>query len=68
MLPDDTYLTELVQQQRKVTISGRSAAASRLIAILAAGDQLRNPTFTAPVTRIEANHFEVFTISAEVAP
>jgi hypothetical protein len=51
-----------------VTISGRSAAASRLIAILAAGDQLRNPTFTAPVTRIEANHFEVFTISAEVAP
>ena len=68
MLPDDTYLTELVQQQRKVTISGRSAAASRLIAILAAGEQLRNPTFTAPVTRIEANHFEVFTISAEVAP
>jgi general secretion pathway protein L len=68
MLPEDTYLTELVQQQRKVTISGRSAAASRLIALLAAGDQLRNPTFTAPVTRIEASHSEVFTISAEVAP
>jgi general secretion pathway protein L len=68
MLPEDTYLTELVQQQRKVTISGRSAAASRLIAILAAGDQLHNPTFTAPVTRIEANHIELFTISAEVAP
>jgi general secretion pathway protein L len=68
MLPEDTYLTELVQQQRKVTISGRSAAASRLIAILAAGDQLRNPAFTAPVTRIEASHSEIFTISAEVAP
>jgi general secretion pathway protein L len=68
MLPEDTYLTELVEQQRKVTISGRSAAASRLISILAAGEQLRNPTFTAPVTRIEPNHSEVFTITAEIAP
>lgn len=68
MLPADTYLTELVQQQRKVTITGRSAAASRLIAILAAGDHLRNPAFTAPVTRIETSHSEIFTISAEVAP
>jgi general secretion pathway protein L len=68
LLPEDTYLTELVEQQRKVTISGRSAAASRLISILAAGDQLRNPTFTAPVTRIEASHSEIFTISAESTP
>jgi general secretion pathway protein L len=65
MLPDDTYLTELQQQQHKVTFGGRSAAASRLISAVAAGRQLRNPTFAAPVTRMEAAHTEVFTISAE---
>jgi general secretion pathway protein L len=68
MLPADTYLTELRQQQRKVTVSGRSAAASRLIGALSADDQLRNPSFAAPVTRIEALRAEVFTITVEVAP
>jgi general secretion pathway protein L len=68
MLPDDTYLTELQQQQNKVVFGGRSAAASRLISAVAAGSQLRNPTFVAPVTRMEAAHTEVFTISAETAP
>lgn len=68
MLPGDTYLTEFRQQQHKVTVSGRSAAASRLIGALSGGTQLRNPTFAAPVTRIEALRSEVFTITAEVAP
>jgi general secretion pathway protein L len=68
LLPDDSYLTEFVQQQRKVTVSGRSAAASRLIGALAGGDQLRNPAFSAPVTRIEATHTEVFSITAEISP
>jgi general secretion pathway protein L len=68
LLPDDTFLTELQQQQQKVTISGRSASASRLIAALANGSHLRNPTFAAPVTRIEATRSEVFTITAEVGP
>lgn len=68
LLPDDSYLTEFVQQQRKVTVSGRSAAASRLIGALAGGERLRNPAFAAPVTRIEATHSEVFTIAAEIAP
>ena len=68
LLPADTYLTDLIQQQRKITITGRSAAASRLIPILAGGDQLRNPSFAAPVTRVEANQSEIFTITAEVAP
>ena len=67
-LPDDTYLTELQLQQRKVTISGRSAGASRLIGALAVGNQLRNPTFAAPVTRIEATRSEVFTIVTEIGP
>jgi general secretion pathway protein L len=68
LLPDDTYLTELQMQQHRVTLSGRSAGASRLIGALAAGNQLRNPAFAAPVTRIEAAKAELFTITAEVGP
>jgi general secretion pathway protein L len=67
ILPDDTYLTELQQQENKVVFGGRSAAASRLISAVAADSRLRNPAFVAPVTRIEAAHAEVFSISAETA-
>jgi general secretion pathway protein L len=68
LLPDDTYLTELQQQQHRVTLSGGSAAASRLIGLLAASDQLRNPAFAAPVTRNEGTKSDLFTITAEVGP
>src|SRR5205823_11063156 len=47
-LPDDTYLTEVTMQQRKVTLSGRSAAAARLIGALSAGEGVRNVAFAAP--------------------
>ena len=67
IVPENTYLTEFAQQ-RKITITGRSAAASRLISILAAGKQVKNPSFTAPVTRIEATQSEVFTITMEATP
>ena len=67
-LPDDTFLTELQQQEHKVTFGGRSAAASRLIGAVAKSDELRNPVFVAPVTRMEAAHQEVFSISAETGP
>jgi len=68
ILPDDTYLTEVTLQQRKVTLSGRSAAAARLIGALSADEGLRNVTFAAPVTRLEPMHVELFTITAEIAP
>jgi general secretion pathway protein L len=68
ILPDDTYLTEMELRQRKVTLSGRSAAAARLIGPLAADGTFRNPGFAAPVTRLEALGSELFTINAEVAP
>jgi general secretion pathway protein L len=68
VLPDDTYLTEMELQKRKVTLTGRSAAAARLIGPLAADGTFRNPGFAAPVTRVEALHTELFTINAEVAP
>jgi general secretion pathway protein L len=68
LLPDDTYLTEMELRQRKLTLSGRSAAAARLIPALAADGEFRNPGFSAPVTRLEALKAELFTINAEVGP
>jgi general secretion pathway protein L len=68
VLPDDTYLTEMELQQRKLTMSGRSAAAARLIGAVSADGEFRNPAFAAPVTRIEALRQEIFSIIAEVAP
>jgi general secretion pathway protein L len=68
VLPDDTYLTEMELRQRKLTLSGRSAGAARLIGALAADGEFRNPGFSAPVTRLEALRTELFTINAEVAP
>jgi general secretion pathway protein L len=68
ILPDDTYLTEVTLQQRKVTFSGGSAATARLIGALSAGDGLLNVAFAAPVTRLETSHAELFTITAEVPP
>jgi general secretion pathway protein L len=68
VVPDDSYLTELELLQRKLTVSGRSAAAARLIGAFAADSEFRNPAFAAPVTRIEALRQEIFTIVAEVGP
>jgi general secretion pathway protein L len=68
ILPDDTYLTEMELRQRKLTLSGRSAGAARLIGALAADGEFRNPGFSAPVTRLEALKAELFTINAEVGP
>jgi general secretion pathway protein L len=68
VVPDDTYLTELELLQRKLTLSGRSAAAARLIGAFAVNRAFRNPAFAAPVTRIEALRQEIFTIVAEVGP
>jgi general secretion pathway protein L len=68
VLPDDTYLAELELRGGKLTLSGRSSAAARLIGALAATGDFRNPAFAAPVTRLEALHTEVFTIVTEVGP
>ncbi len=67
VLPDNTFLSDFDQQQHRVTLNGSSAGASQLIGALAGGNELRNPTFAAPVTR-EATGSEIFTITTEVAP
>jgi general secretion pathway protein L len=66
VLPDDTFLTMLSARQRKLTISGRSAAAARLIGAMAAHPLIHNPAFTAPVIRDETNGGEMFSIRAEL--
>lgn len=68
ILPDDTFLTDLQLQSRTLTLTGQSAAAARLIAALAADPAIRNPAFTAPVTRNDAGRSEGFAIRAEVGP
>jgi general secretion pathway protein L len=68
LLPDDSYLTEIELHQRKLTLTGRSASAARLISALAADGQFKKPAFGAPVTRLEGLRAEVFTIVAEMGP
>jgi general secretion pathway protein L len=65
ILPDDSYLTEFTMRERKMTLSGMSVSAPKLISALSADPRVKNPAFTAPVTR-ENNH-DVFSIRADLA-
>ncbi len=67
ILPDDSYLTEFAMRERKITLSGLSASAPKLISALSADQRIHNPAFTAPVTRSEPTHNDVFAIRAELA-
>lgn len=66
VLPDDTFLTTLNAQQRKLTFSGHSGTAARLIGAMAAQPRLQNPTFTAPVTHDETDGGDIFSIRVEL--
>jgi general secretion pathway protein L len=68
LLPDDSFLNDLVLRQRQLTITGQSAAAPKLIAALAADPEFRNPAFAAPVMRNNAAHADIFSIHTEVGP
>ncbi len=66
-LPDDTYLTGFTLRDRSLSLTGRSAAAVKLIGLLSADPDLRNPAFDAPVTRI-GEKSDLFSIRATLAP
>ncbi len=66
ILPDDSYLTEFAMRERKITLSGLSASAPRLIGALSADHRIRNPAFTAPVTK-DSTQKDVFSIRADLA-
>ena len=68
LLPDNTALYDLSLRDRVLTFSGQSTEAARLIPILAADPAVRNPVFSAPVTRNEMTRTEAFAIRAEMQP
>jgi general secretion pathway protein L len=65
LLPDDTYLTTVSLRNDKLTIEGRSSAATRLIATMAADPRLKSPTFSAPVVRA-TDSTDAFTIQVGI--
>jgi general secretion pathway protein L len=66
VLPDDTYLTQLTLHGRRLTLSGQSLTAAKLIAVLSADPLLSSPAFAAPVTRVDGGTAELFSIGAEL--
>ena len=65
LLPDDTYLSDFSFNARKLTFAGRSGGAARLIGVLSASSSVRNPVFSAPVTRTEDGQ-SLFSIRADL--
>lgn len=66
VLPDDTYVTSLGLRQRKLSISGRSVSAAKLIGAMTAHPQIHGPAFVAPVIRDETNGGQMFSIRADL--
>ena len=67
-LPDDTHLTDLSLRNRALVITGESAAATRLISMLAVEPGFLNPSFAAPVTRTPGGGADAFSIRAGIGP
>jgi general secretion pathway protein L len=77
VLPDDTYLSDLTLRGGTLTISGQSNTASgdgaggrgaaRLIPAMSADPAFSNPSFAAPVTRMDNNNAELFSLRATVS-
>ncbi len=67
VLPDDTFLSDLTLRQGQLTISGQSPSAAALIPAISADPAFAAPAFSAPVTRIEGQNTDLFSIRAGVA-
>ena len=67
VLPDDTYLTDLTLRDGIITVTGQSSGAVKLIQALSADPAFVAPAFSAPVTRIESNNSDLFSIRAGTA-
>lgn len=65
-LPDNTHLTDLSLHGHKLSFSGQSEEAAKLIGLIAADPLFKDPAFTAPVTRVQGSKLEAFSINAEV--
>ncbi len=67
VLPDDTYLTDITLRDGVITVTGQSSGAVKLIPALSADPAFVAPAFSAPVTRIESNNSDLFSIRAGIA-
>jgi general secretion pathway protein L len=68
VLPDDTYLKDLSIRAGVATFAGQSLAAAHLISVLDSDPAIRNPGFTAPITRSEiSGNIESFSVRLEFA-
>jgi general secretion pathway protein L len=68
ILPDDTHLTDLTLHKHRLSISGQSEEAAKLIGLLAANPLYKNPAFTSAVTRVQGSKGDAFSIDTEVRP
>ncbi|GBQ29560.1 PilN domain-containing protein, partial [Gluconacetobacter azotocaptans] len=66
ILPDDSFLTDLILRQGQLIISGQASAATGLIQALSTDPLFRTPAFVAPVTRVEGQNASLFSIHAGV--
>ena len=66
-LPDDTYLTALTLRGTRLTMSGLSPSAARLVGLFAHSPLFQEPSFDSPVTGSENGDLERFTISVSLA-
>jgi general secretion pathway protein L len=66
-LPDDTFLSDLTLKNGDLTFDGQSANAAHLIGLLSTVPGLRDPSFTAPVTRSADGKADLFSLHATVS-
>ena len=67
ILPDDTWIHRLDIKGQEVQIQGQSASAAALIPLIESSDQLHNPRFRSPVTRLPRTNTDRFHLSAELS-
>jgi general secretion pathway protein L len=68
VLPDDTHLTDLSLHKHKLSVSGQSEEAAKLIGLLTADPLFKNPAFTSAVTHVQGSKADAFSIDTEVHP
>lgn len=67
VVPDNSYLTDLTLRDGQLTISGQSPGAAALLTAMSGRAAFSTPAFAAPVTRIEGQNTDLFSIRAGVA-
>jgi general secretion pathway protein L len=65
-LPDDAYLVDLALKDGKLSLNGQAGSAAPLLAALAAHPAFKDPRFGAPVTTVQGDTAQVFSILADV--